>query len=554
MSPERDMEPERRAALVPWRVTCAVLALAGTFFAAHQFMHHDVAYYVNAVGRMLDGARLYRDLIDVNVPTIYGVMTPAIVAARWLGVDPILSFQIYVVALAYLGAGLLWAAARLVYGRSTAVCEIVAGAGLVAYLLVPGPDFGEREHIAAMFLVPYAVLRAAAPGGAVRLRLAVGTTAGIAVALKPYFLLPVAGIELARLILHRDRLRSLASVESVALGAVVAAAAALTLLLFPDYRDRILPLARATYHGFEVAPQWLLAMMLADGRDYVVALVIAAVLACAGEPASVRLVGSLCGGALGAFLAYWLQAKSWSYQLLPALVFSLIAFWAALADTALRGPFRRGGGLAVLCGLAVLELVIGLAQFASELDYDRQLRSRYAPVLATLRSDAGHDPVLFISVTVDQTFPSVNYAGRPYPYRYHHLLPLPGLYSNFAFRPGLANFRSPSQMGPIERRFFEEFVSDALDHPPSMIFVDRRPIWLSDAAWRRSAVKMDLLAYFCQSLRFAKFMSAYVYGGRVSDYDLYLVGGAPDTSQPPAGCVEKSREPAVTTALGTARP
>jgi hypothetical protein len=41
----------------PWWAGCIALGLAGAHYALIKSMNHDVAYYVNAVGRLLDGAR-----------------------------------------------------------------------------------------------------------------------------------------------------------------------------------------------------------------------------------------------------------------------------------------------------------------------------------------------------------------------------------------------------------------------------------------------------------------------------------------------------------------
>jgi hypothetical protein len=98
----------------------------------------------------------------------------------------------------------------------------------------------------------------------------------------------------------------------------------------------------------------------------------------------------------------------------------------------------------------------------------------------------------------------VNYAGATYPYRWHHLLPLPGLYRTFAPGPDGRLFHTPEEMNSIEREFFESFIDDALKYPPRIVLVDRRP-------GRRPGLSpdIDLFAYFCQSPRFADLMRGY---------------------------------------------
>ena len=63
-------------------------------------MHHDVAWYLYATGRLLDGATLYRDIIDLNPPLIFYLTTPAVWIARGLEYSSIPVFKVYVLLIA----------------------------------------------------------------------------------------------------------------------------------------------------------------------------------------------------------------------------------------------------------------------------------------------------------------------------------------------------------------------------------------------------------------------------------------------------------------------
>ena len=232
------------------------LALAGAHYALTKSMNHDVAYYVNAVERLLDGARLYRDLIDVNVPTIYAVMALPIWLSRHLGIASTLGFNVFVLISAALSTWAVYGAARRVIPDSGILPDIFAGVLLIGFLVTPGFDFGQREHLAAMALAPYAVCRAGLrpflPG--VGFRAAIGIAAGIGMALKPHLGLVVLGMELA-LFLRRGWRVWRPGLETVLLVLTGASCAAATLAFLPEYREKILPLARAVYGGFET-PFW----------------------------------------------------------------------------------------------------------------------------------------------------------------------------------------------------------------------------------------------------------------------------------------------------------
>jgi hypothetical protein len=101
----------RSGRLAFWLVLAGLVA-AGSHFALTKSMHHDVAYYVNAVERWLGGARLYRDMIDVNVPTIYWLMSLPVWTARQIGVAPTLLFNLFALLLAALSVATIRQAGR----------------------------------------------------------------------------------------------------------------------------------------------------------------------------------------------------------------------------------------------------------------------------------------------------------------------------------------------------------------------------------------------------------------------------------------------------------
>jgi hypothetical protein len=509
----------RSARLAVW-LALAGFAAAGAHYALTKSMHQDVAYYVNAVERWLGGARLYRDMIDVNVPTIYWVMAAPVWIAQRLGLPSTLLFNLFVLAMAVLSTAAVWRLAARALPSASFVPDAAAGALLIWCAALVGHDFGQREHLATMLLAPYALARAAA-GREVGsgTRILIGLCAGVGLALKPHFALIVIGMEGALLARRGRAWRP--TVETAALVLAAGACAAATILLVPDYVDRILPLARATYHGFE----WPLPSLIGTQgpRTFgAFALALLAVpLAWTIERRAGDIAAVLAGGALGGFASFLVQSKGWLYQLTPALTYATAAF--AVAAAALAGRWialrrERWSALAVaiLCGgVLATALMLELGRLSRS---DAALQERQAPLVETVRQHAGGGgPALFISIEVDYTFPAVNYAGASYPYRWHHLLPMPGLYRGFEPGPDGRAFRAPEQMGPLEREFFDSFIEDAVAHPPRVILVDRRRLVRPGLA-----PELDLLAYFCQSPRFAQLVAAYDWLGRRGSYDVLV--------------------------------
>lgn len=522
---------ERAARIVAWTVL-AGFAAAGARFAFAKSMHHDVAYYVLAVERWLDGARLYRDLIDVNLPTIYWLMAAPVWLAGRLDVDPMAAFNWFVLLLAGLSVVAVHRAAGRILRDPGWLPDILAGVLVLWFLVLIGHSFGQREHLATILMAPYAVARAgAAPHRPdVWFRMAVGLAAGLGAALKPYFGLIVLGMEGA-LLLRRGR-EWRPSAEAVALALAVAACALATLLFTPDYLAQVLPLARATYHGFERPITEIIGTQGPRAVACFVLAVVAMPLAWTLDRRAADLVALLSGAALGGYAAFLVQSKGWIYHLVPGLTFGSTAF-VVMATARVQRTLTGRRSLPVL---AVVGTLIGLGLAAAALELGRLQRKNdwiarsYAPLVDVIRNYAQGQPALFISLDVDYTFPGVIYAGATYPYRWHHLLPMPGLYREFRPGPEGRLFRAPDEMGAIERDFFESFVEDALAHPPRILIVDRRrPVRPG------LSPELDLLAYFCQSLPFAEMAKGFVWLGTHGHYDVLVPVATPVPGPGPCG-------------------
>lgn len=224
--------PERAGKTAPFtrRLAVGLAAAAGAFGLAGEFTGlawSDTLWLLHVAGRILDGSRLYLDIIEVNPPLIFWLALPVVQLARWIDIDPLTLWRL-TVALALTAS--VMATARLL--RSWRVLPWVA----FVLFVVPGrPVFGEREHLILAALMPWLAvavrrLRAqAAPDW-------IGLPAAFAFALKPQYLplgLAVLWLE-ARRIGWRSALRLPEHRLTLGLLAVyVVAVVALT----PEYLD-----------------------------------------------------------------------------------------------------------------------------------------------------------------------------------------------------------------------------------------------------------------------------------------------------------------------------
>src|SRR5947209_7544427 len=176
-----------------WVAAILLVAASSMFWLLRNPINGDVAFYLYAGQRMAEGARLYRDVGDMNPPLIYVIHWLVVQVARALHLAP------HLVLFPGLWALLL---GILCYcGRTLLAMQACSRAWVYAILLyvafdfgiVNRHDFGQRDHILAYCFFPFVLLAASRLRGLARpvvSQLAIAALVGVAIALKPYFLLP----------------------------------------------------------------------------------------------------------------------------------------------------------------------------------------------------------------------------------------------------------------------------------------------------------------------------------------------------------------------------
>lgn len=328
-SPQRP--PARlAAALGSWPlVVASVLAFLVPALRIGGGIDPDVASQLWIAGRINEGARLYRDIIEVNPPLWFWMAVP---------VDRLASL-LHLPAATVLTAlfGPLVVLALAATDRLLAHIPPVRRAMFLAYAALvlaamPWMHVGQREQIVLIGALPYAALIAARledrPVPAL-LASAIGTGAALGFALKHYFLLAPAALELWLLAVAWRRWRLLRS-ETIAVAAVGTAYAA-ALLIERDYLAHMVPLVRLAYGQF--GPRSLTQLF----NPYaILGLGIVVFLAAHGRHLANRsspIAAALFVCAIAFAATYFIQFKGWPYHTIPFLGCASLALAALLAES-----------------------------------------------------------------------------------------------------------------------------------------------------------------------------------------------------------------------------
>jgi hypothetical protein len=520
---ESDARARRRA---PWgdqwpvevfvalAVACAVLVVCP--------LNTDSGWYLTGARRVLEGERLYVDLVDVNPPLVFWLLTPAALVADTFAVpDSVVigGFEAALLSVSTIGS-------LLVLGAPRPAPRLLRSSLLIGFALtvtlLSVRQVAQRDGLAAIALLPYCFLswRAATERDTPAwLAVSCGLVAGLGVALKPFFVLPWLAIASVGILWRRD-IKLVTRLEVLTVAVVQCAYAAIVLLATPEYLSNIVPLARSTYDAY--GGPWY--SLIPTTRFAAIALCgsIAVVL-----PLAFRRTSSpapmLGAAALGFLGSYVLQSKGFSYHLIPAQVFATVAVIAVAHELLYAAALVRAGSrlrLAVVtlfvvgavgAGWRVLPAAIGTAR-----DARRAIVERYpAPVIAIaarVAEIAAGEPIYVLSTSVFPAFPLVNLGGAKWPYHYNCLWPIPAFYAGVDGRP----YRRPTEQPAAERVFFDTVVADVIRTPPRLLVVDRRE--KMQAMRGRS---FDYVAYFSGSPDFAALFKRYRYIGRIGEWDLY---------------------------------
>ena len=428
----------------------------------------DVAWLLYVARKWLAGQRLYEDLVEVNPPLIVWLYALPAMVSGWLGVAPKTVSAPFFAAILL---GCAWWTAQLLHGRAALFARRLPAFGVIGtvLLLLPGVEFGQREHLLMASVLPYVALLARNMQGEPEPPLTgalAGVLAALGCALEPSYLPAFLVLELV----GRARGGRLFRAATLAAAATLGLYGIGVLLFCPAFLDNAVPLALALYGGTDT-PCWEIlreSSVLLGGVASVVLLAAMWRSALPDDQPFVRnLLIALATFALVASISYIVQGKNWFYHRLPAAFATVLALllWGA---SVLRARPRLNRRLTALVVLAV----VTLAEFAWS-DVDRLktwVEAAVEPDLSTevklerlVKREKAHTYIAF-SEWIALGFPVVNDTGVTWASRFDSMWALKGELWR-ARRDGA----TPTEW-PIRRWITRDFVANC----PDLAVVDTR--------------------------------------------------------------------------------
>ena len=488
-----------KAVLLP---SLAALFLVQAVFRFHSDLNHDTAWYLHVAAGLLDGKQLYRDFIEVNPPLGIWLTVPVAGAARLTGADAI--YLIYVTFFA-LAAGSLGLVARFI-NKLPGLVSVQKNAMLIAIaillLFVPARDFAQREHLLVLFFLPWLFLRVLRTAGVAVGPIeaaVVGSIAALGICLKPHSIVAPVIVELTVLFLLRNpRIvaapENLAAVCSAALYAVVVAVAV------PEFFTGTVELGLRAYlpfygHGSDI--------IFRGGALSLAAASVTLVLLPFVRGPSRNLTIICLAAAAGLLASYYLQAKGYRYQAMPAEILSGMALSVALLGS-LEAAAGKTAKFAALVGATVLFVVVSVWIDKQVYGYQGSVIAR---AIAKYRPDAKSFFIASIHVTTG--FPLALKENRVWASRFPAQWLAP--YVAAHWQDGLL----PAD--PIVTFALEATVSDLESFRPDIVFIDireRQPYF--------TGRPLEYLKFWKNDPRFAAIWQDYEIRNEPGDFAVYV--------------------------------
>src|SRR5438876_354124 len=317
------------------RTVASWLAVAAVFVAAvllRQVMpfNVDVSWFLIVSERMLDGQRLYVDIVETNPPMAVSVYLPGVALARAIGVRPEVATDALIFLSIAASLALTW---RIL--KNSSLRDRVAGGALAVWAtgllsVLPMYEFGQREHLALLAMLPAIgvyILRGTREQVAPAAVLIAALGAAITLSFKPYFAFAVGFCIFTAAAQARDWRVVFAPENWIAAG-LVAVYGICILVFYPEYFTVIYPFARDVYLLLK-APT--LGLFLSSAT----ALWVGAVMIVLALQSQQRKLDIACfvllAASFGFAVSFFVQRKGWGYHGYPMVALGLLAVGCAIS-------------------------------------------------------------------------------------------------------------------------------------------------------------------------------------------------------------------------------
>lgn len=491
------------------------IVLIGFLIVLFSHQHIDVIWYLDMAERVVNGDRLYVDVVDMNFPMIVFLNIPVVMLHKVLTfVAANTLFDLWVFVVCLLVSLFVWS----VHKQSKLMTNekrVLFFLWLVYVFIGIGYRWGQREHFISVFIGPYIILSwERFVGVTVKRRVDVlsGLLLAAAVALKPFYALLPFVIEALFVFSHKknplyrlDMQVLFAFLFIYGLGIIVFMSD--FLLVFSvailTYSDYFLPLfgdfTSYFYYFFLFLVFSVMYRFLHRGSTGRVVFMLS-------------VTSSL-------FLAAFIQNKAWWHQFYPFMVYAnifsalmLLHLWKILnaKDLKFVGFLATGFGILFTTGMLLINSLSSTFLYERGIQSDVYLTEAKELINNSLQRGEG---VYLLSYSMNPEYLLISLSNGYSVSRFNALWMLPTLLIK-----DVEYYPRSDKYAMVERYMFDAVLEDLKEKEPKLLMVSTE-----ESKNRLLSGNIDLLSYFSRDIKIREVLSLYEELPEVSDNFVFLV-------------------------------
>ncbi|GJL64048.1 MAG: hypothetical protein NPIRA04_27020 [Nitrospirales bacterium] len=507
-----------RTYYVPYLIICLLISI-GVIQTFSNTINHDVAWHLYTAAEYLAGGTLYHDIFwEPNFPLTLYLTIPPVYLAHMTDLSAINLFILYIFCLISLSLFLTWNLLTLSPESPLRNSYALLLSASYALVVVPGADFGQREHIMSILTMPYiilAVLRIAGGVCAWPLRVFIGSLAGIGFSLKPHFLLIPLIIECYRWIKLRH-LQEKGQSETFAFISVTGLYGITLAFLNSEYFSTVLPYALTVYN---IAYQSTLQEILIQPETILLPLTCLMYFKTRQSQNHVVATEMFLLSAIGFYFIFFIQMKGWHYHIYPVLSSLILTVTSMLIHEIQRSRtlvFWSGKNeqLPINVWILMTLFLCTLGTPYLKTNYENPTMNRMMPIV---KEHAADSSIFTFSSSLHTAFPLVNYAEVGWASRFPTLWLLPGIVRLQRDATTNLTTHEVKYLQEIKQFVIDSVISDLSRKQPAIILLDvnRYKYFFDDHFF-------DYLKFFSSDPKFMAIWSHYKKINDIGGFQVFL--------------------------------
>lgn len=470
----------------------------------------DVSYLMHAAWELFQGGRYGSQIFETNPPMILYLYLPVHLLVKMVTSDIIFALRIYILFLSLISFGMCFYLLKKAIPHDRFYQYSLLLTLLWVLFLLPVYAFGQREHLLIIFTLPYVfsrVLFLQNKSISRTIRFLIGVLGGLGFALKPFFIIPFAFLELYGIFKKRSIFAAF-RIESLTIVCVIIGYLISILIWQQEYIDIILPLVFKYYFPFFIKS--FAELFLKPGVIFCFATITTFMVFYSSDHYKALGV-TLWLTLLGMILAYIIPRQTWYYHLYPAISLSYLLSMHCLVQLCSGKSVRSKTFF--LCLLSAFVFIVPLYSYFILLTSVQAFKknSPILPIEKFINTQKGERSIYCFSFFTSDCFPLVYNTKTRYAERFPSLWWYKGISETEKINNPLAARRLAQ-----DKKFLIESISEDLNH------LKARWVIVNEYNFRGVEYPgFNVIDYFSQNDKFREAWKNYHYQEKMGRYHIY---------------------------------